>query len=268
MLRTLNNANLYNQIEYRAYKYAGALAKYVSNESSRGNVYVIAHSMGAVVSSEAFRLGAPISKLEVMDGAISGSCFDINTAHYASASAADDPDLSYHSDGTVNGGYRGYFQNLPSGKVVNFYNLQDTALNNWQYCNEISKGGVGYPGDPLVQPAGTGGFYYNASSDDGSYTPNNCVWRYYVNSHSSHYNRYVPDIHESMAFMAFSRSVDLGQEKNIAGPVGHTHDMQNEFFGSSETGHSPGMDRNIQTTGVVPLFQTLMSEAPLTPAGP
>ena len=63
-LRTLVNGVLFDQIEYRAYKYASGLKTYISSKAATGNVYVVAHSLGAVISSEALKRGAPMAKLE------------------------------------------------------------------------------------------------------------------------------------------------------------------------------------------------------------
>ena len=273
-IRTLVNGVLFDQIEYRAYKYASGLKTYIASKAATGNVYVVAHSLGSVISSEALKRGAPMAKLELMDSAVSASCFDTNTNDYNQpVQPVSDPDLSFHTDGTVNGGYRGYFQSLPTGKITSFFNVQDSGVFWWTVNNGTFtggvyagfKGGVGYPGDPIVQPGA--GHYYNPSN--GDYTPLNSVFSYQLlSAHGTVYNRFVPDIHESMALMAFSRSGPLGYEPTITGPVGHNINMQSlTLFGGSEQGHSPQMDENIQHH-VTTFFQTIMTEANLNPTGP
>ncbi len=253
IIRTAANAALFDQIEYRAYKYAGGLKNYITQKAGNGSVYVIAHSLGGVVTSEACKLGAPITKLELMDAAVSASCYDVDTTHYQAATSASDPDLSYHTDGSINGGYRGYFQSLPVGSIVNFYNVKDSGLAAWNINNSnLTKGGTAYPGNPIVQPGG--GFYYNPTTSN--------VWRYlYGGNANPKYNRAVPDLHESMSFMALSRSGPLGFEPNVTGPIGTPINMR-DYFGTEEDGHSPQMDHNIQSSEV-PFFKRIMKEAGL-----
>jgi pimeloyl-ACP methyl ester carboxylesterase len=259
--RTVVNALEFNLIDYRSYKYATGLKAYLASKAGGGNVYVIGHSLGCEITSEALREGAPMTKLVLMDAAVSASCYDTNLSDYVSAASEDDPDLSYHTDGTVNGGYRGYYQSIAAGKIVSFYNVADVGVGAWVYNNSlgITKGGVGYPGDPVTQQGG--GYFYNPSN--GDYSPTSSVFDYFfqnVHDPSTLSLRTVPDLEESMPFMAFSRSGPLGYEYNVGGPIGDKINMQAPaYFGASETGHSPQMDQNIQT-GVIPFFQKIITE--------
>ncbi len=138
----------YDNGEYTAWRSAAPLAAKLADLSSSysGNVYVLAHSMGNVVTGEALRLAAQggstnlVKAYVATEAAVPGEAWDPALAtsaplQYAVGRGPDTPDvylnwmLSDHATTTSR---------------VNFFNTADYALNIWQ-INETLKPDFYFP---------------------------------------------------------------------------------------------------------------------------
>ncbi len=162
----LVNPTNYDQGEWTAWQSAATLQKFLAECGTRyrGNIYVLAHSMGNIVVSEALRLqsqtgGPPLAKVYIASqAAVSAQAYDgsLSTApegpyglpwHYRHPAFGLLGEQSYGPD-TPNV-YPDWFKDLGKssavrsavvGKVINFFNQNDWALSDpiWGF-NQMSK---------------------------------------------------------------------------------------------------------------------------------
>jgi hypothetical protein len=251
---TADNAQDYFEIEYRAFKYGGAVKQYASFLEGPGQGYtvgVMAHSMGNIVSSEALHQGANFEYV-MMDAAVSSRCYDTSASLEFAGVTFNPPDLY------TSGGYGGYFSGL-SG-LINCYNPLDSALtgNNstllgntksWEAANTVLKGQTDLANTSYVFTGGVGvQLQYNGATM----------------AHPQYYYRdvfanTVTNYHESMAMYAETRTQAAGTEQ-IGGAVSANVYMQNYFPNSD--GHSPQFDLDVSDSsgGAMQFYQQVLTE--------
>jgi len=223
----------FDRSEFRAWKSGAALQSYLHLlrlEHPAGRLALVSHSMGNVVTGEALRRGAPADLQIMMQAALPASCYDTR-------SELDDPVL-VSKDGIrptpnfdVDLGYRGLLSHI-NVPTINYYNTEDFALGLW-FANQLTK-----PDNPIGK---------------GSYE--------YINGFTGFYSgkkmlREVIDVHESVAFLARSRSLAVGCEpRTNYAPTGNPMgsftgrlDLNAEPFGFSSAAneHSAEFNRPIQ----------------------
>jgi len=156
----------YDRGEFSAWRSAECLRQFLEDCSVRygGRLYLLAHSMGNIVTGEALRLqwlkhGPALAKVYVASqAAVSAHCYDGSLSDRVGSKYA----LPWYSTlpkfawlGKVNFGpdtpnvYRDWFADLLSsqgrsapvvGKLINFYNQNDWALSDAIWCyNQLSK---------------------------------------------------------------------------------------------------------------------------------
>lgn len=179
----------FDRSEFRAWKSGVALDAYlraVRNSHPGGRLALIAHSMGNIVTGEALRRGAPADLQIMMQAAVSAGCYDTRPE-------LNDPTLLSREgirptpDLAVDFGYRGFLTNV-TVPTINYYNTVDFALGLW-FTNQLTK-----PDNPVGR-----GSYEWIDGVTGFYSGKNLL-------------REVTDIHESLAFLARSRTLAVGQQ--------------------------------------------------------
>jgi pimeloyl-ACP methyl ester carboxylesterase len=141
----ISNRESYDKGDFIAWRSAPALASLLSqlNSQCSDQVYLMGHSMGNVVSGEALRLlgrsGGHINTYVACEAAVQSECYDpamttsfpINYSYLGGNFGPDTPDIFSSWLAPNSAGV---------GKKVNFYNLNDYALNVgvWEF-DQISK---------------------------------------------------------------------------------------------------------------------------------
>jgi hypothetical protein len=230
----------YNLNEYRALKYGPALKNYVASLAQGGRtVNVASHSLGAGVVLSALHAGMSVNNYLIMQGAYSAKSFNVNLPTLQKFQDAENehatPDLANKL------GYGGYLSGV-SGTVVNMLNQFDFALAtgsisvpiyggielNWEANQLISK-----PDDPL----GVGQYYYYPYSEGSvSYTLTGTT-------------RLIYDAHESMAFVARTRTKAVGAMPGVGGIVSQDIDLSEGTiydFKRIRADHSAQFTRRVQ----------------------
>jgi hypothetical protein len=201
----------YDCSEYNSWKSATALENLLVhlNDTSRcaGNVRVMAHSMGNVVTGEALRrLGTNcipgtdqkfVKTYIAMQGAIPAHCYD-RDSHFA-------PFPWNRDDGTWNP-YSYYW----SASSRNYMADLQGAGANWNYCNALDYALDKWIFDQQLKPDGTLSYFWSTSRfpASGFYRVQN-GWAYDLN--------FPNDAHEIFAFGAEPRSFALGASTRVAG---------------------------------------------------
>jgi hypothetical protein len=212
----------YNESEYRAWKSGNALKQFVSGLPYSNAKNICAHSMGNIVVSSALKQGMQVNNYILMQAAVPSCAYNVSQANQQEFvdHAAGDPT----PDGASDLGYRGFLSNV-SGNLVNFYNLEDDALESWGLNNTVFKP------HKFISP--TQFYGYDPSDPEGQ----RCNLVGLLTA------RQVYDPHESMAFVASSRTFPAGRE-STGGSVDGNHDLDSNYsFGND---HSAQWNRTIQ----------------------
>ena len=149
----------FDNSEYQAWQSAnGLLAKLNDlNSTYPGHVYVLAHSMGNVVTSEALRLaqnGQVVNTYVASQAAITAHTYDTNVPNYS----FNYPVYSFApATPNIYGSWFAGNNGVGASRVINFFNVNDFALarGHWQL-------------DQLFKP-------------DGDVLENGIVWNYFYN---------------------------------------------------------------------------------------
>jgi hypothetical protein len=260
----LSGPATYNASEWNAWLYGRAFKNYVNSiKGNYTNFTVAGHSQGNVVVGSAIQEGLTIPNYVLLEAALPTGCYTTNSAYnnytpFINAEASHPtPDLA------TNLGYRGFIS--PSmanvGAYYCFYNPQDFALAtgsvpytfgtvaaNWE-ANQL-----GYKPDNNPDQAGYGGYGYTSG------TP------FFLASGAST-ARTVTEAHESMSFVARSRSKAVGSDPNaplVFGILNATDLNATYGFGSALPDHSGQFLRDYDQ--VYPLYIQLEGIiAPPTP---
>jgi len=240
----LTDPGNYDRSEYKAYLSATGLENLLKTADttygSARNVYIFAHSMGNIVTSEALRLatqagGGPVVNTYVASqGAVEADAYDGSLELKPQVKTSSKFGNDIYSDYTDTGAPRAvptaYFADIgqAAGKIVNFYNESDFATAGLLPIDQRLKPDLGYRYTGIFA-GDTRQFYAPGSSVPLNLS--NAAQRY-----------------QAFAFAARPRSDSLGASPNVGGPF--TKDAQvnlNGFFtnqsdpanfGNAPAGHS------------------------------
>ncbi len=236
----------YNLNEYRALKYGPTLKSYVATLSQGRTVNVASHSLGAGVVLSALKEGMAVNNYLVLQGAFSAKSYDANLPtlqRFQDAEAGKPtPDMAL-----ING-YGGYLANV-QGTLINMFNPDDFALatgtilgveTNWEKNQIDSK-----PDDPV----GVGQYNYVTQQPAGYTGPIPLGGSVYYSIFQAAI-RPVTDPHESMAFIARTRTKAVGALAGVGGVVSQEVQLNNTTynFGATRSDHSAEFTRIIQQT--------------------
>jgi|GEM_PF-6874995 len=238
----------YNRSEFRAWKAGSALADYLKQirlaNPTGTTINVAAHSMGNVLVAEALSQDTPIDNYVMMQAALSSSCWDSREELFVPSLFTREP-LSPTPDMDNLGGYRGYLSRVRGVNVMNFYNEQDFALRTGA---DITGGqqpvGLWEANNMFFKPQAVQGLFINRlyRFDEGfpgiyrvfGEFP---IWTFRL-------QRELKDQHESMAFLARSRTRAAGGEPRT-GFVGNQAIPGQQIQGRVDLFARYGMDDNI-----------------------
>ena len=223
----------YNESEYRAWKCGTALKQFVASLPYHEAMNVCAHSMGNIVVSSGLKQGMQVNNYLLMQAAVPSGCYNINQPDHQPFvdHGVGDP----NPDGASDLGYRGFLEGI-SGNLANFYNFQDDALEAWDINNTVFK-----PNRSIT------------ASQSYGYEPTNTEGRRCALIGPLAF-RLVLDAHESMAFVASSRTITAGREET-GGVVDSDHSLDAYDFGDE---HSAQWNRRIQQ--LVPFYNRMLDE--------
>ena len=241
----------YNMNEYVALKYGPGLKKYQATLPQGYQVNVISHSLGNGVVGSALKSGMAVHNYIMMQAAFSAKAYN---ASLASAQRFQDAEVQRPTpDLAADRGYGGYFAGVQAN-VINMFNEVDFALatgtvvgfeTNWE------KNQIDYKPD---DPPGIGQYYYGTYSQGSvSYTFDGTT-------------RLVNDIHESLAFVARTRTKAVGALAGVGGAVSQEVNIGEGTpynFSRSRSDHSAQFNRNIQQTH--PFYQRVFDALGVTP---
>lgn len=235
----------YNLNEYRALKYGPALKNYVSTLSQGRTVNVASHSLGAAVMISALKQGMVVNNYLVLQGAFSAKSYDVSLPALQRFQDAETgkptPDMA------LDLGYGGYLANV-QGTLINMFNPFDFALatgttvgveTNWEINQVDSK-----PDDPV----GVGQYSYFSGLPVGYTGPIPLGGSVYYSIFQAAI-RAVTDPHESMAFVARTRTKAVGALTGVGGAISQEINLGEGTvydFGRSRPDHSAEFTRNIQ----------------------
>lgn len=250
LITDVDQKDNYDRSEYQAWRSGQGLLNKLNDLNAQypGHVYMLAHSMGNIVASEALRL--------------SGSTQVVNT--YIASQAAlpahtydpTVPNYSFVYIGTIYACLTAHTPNIygnwfagnsggGAGQIVNFFNANDYALQRsaWQ-LDQLMK-----PDQNVAQSNGIWTFAYNGSTSDPA--PWNYFSKFYISGGVT--NTVTFDIvntltnrYEVMAFAAQSwttalgatpgvgsvkRNVDLTSQDNKIWPFDTNPNFQNDPYG-------------------------------------
>jgi pimeloyl-ACP methyl ester carboxylesterase len=212
----------YNESEYRAWKCGGALKQFVESLPYQTAMNICAHSMGNIVVGSALKQGMTVNNYILMQTAVSSGCYNVNQSDHPPF--VDDAYGDPSPDGSSDLGYRGFLDNI-TGNIVNFYNFNDDALEAWDINNTLYK--------PNRLITATQSYGFEPSYEVGQ----RCTLVGLLTA------RLVLDPHESMAFVASSRTLVAGREQT-AGAIDSDVDLNATYdFGNQ---HSPQWQWRIQ----------------------
>lgn len=254
----------YNPSEHRAWKAGVALDDYLRDLRDRlpdgYSLNLCAHSMGNVVAGEALRLGAPAENYVMMQAAISASCYDSRDELFVADFLAAE-EKTPTPDEAAQFGYRGYLTGVEAN-IVNFYNEQDFALRTGKFgARNVSWAAKDVSWDAnneSQKPVELRGSEQYAYFDEkpGIYRVKK--------KKPSVLLRQLTDIHESLAFLARSRTHAAGAEHRTGfdgdkslGVIGSRINLELTFgFTRDRSEHSAQFNRSIQQQ-MVPFYREL-----------
>jgi uncharacterized membrane protein len=251
----LNGFLTFDESEYRAWKSGAALEGFLRTlrpPNTPGRLTVVAHSMGNIVTGEAFRRGAPAHLQIMMQAAVSAGCYDARTdlddaQLIANEQEGSTPDLA------VNLGYRNYLAAV-SVPTINFFNTEDYALQTGK-AGGLQVNWFSHQSDKPHDPRGRG-HYANTGGVPGFYVGKKLL-------------REVQDSHESMAFIARSRTKPVGTQPQTnhtvnGAPLGNfvgRRNLQQDFgFTNQANEHSAQFNRPIQRQ-LIPFYLAIAETA-------
>jgi hypothetical protein len=278
----------FSDSEFMAWKCGSSLKSYIEGSvpgASLPSDYtkcLAAHSLGNVVAGSALKQGLVPDRYFVMQGAIPSGCYDTSDtvngfANPASASSAFDavPSIvvlrSMFSGGETgkstpdndspDWGYRGSLVGASAGKVVNFCNPRDFALTTGAFFNEDTNWlawQFSYkPRDRTISGDINFEYRYTPTAIEGQRLK---LYRYTDSAHDTvSAERLLADAHESMGFLARTRSLPIGADTQAGGIVDTTVNLQATYgFTDSRGDHSGQFMRTIHS--VSPFYKRIVQE--------
>jgi hypothetical protein len=226
----------YNMNEYVALKYGPALKKYRATLPQSQQVHVIAHSLGNGVVGSALKSGMAVNNYLMMQAAFSAKAYNGGLPAEGRFGVADAQEPT--PDSFAEKGYAGYLHGVQAN-IINMFNVSDFALAtgtagpfkaNWE-ANQLD-----YKPD---DPPGVGRYSYDPQTQGSvAYT-------------LSEITRKVGDPHESMAFIARTRTKAVGALPGVGGVVSWEVNLGEGTrfnFSRDRSDHSAQFNRNIQQT--------------------
>lgn len=269
----------FSDSEFMAWKCGAALKSYVEGNVSGASLpsgytaKVAAHSLGNVVVGSALADGLSLDNYLMMQAAIPSGCFNTSDAvngfaHPGSESSAFDAVPGIFALKTTFGqqentdpspdytnpdlGYRGYIQNPDVLVITNFCNPSDFALTTGSFMffgtNWITWQLSYKPRQRTLSGSGEINFEY-AYFSTAAAGERLKLTRFTDSNHDTvDAERFVGDVHESMAQIARTRSLPAGADRQVGGPVSVTVNLDTEHgFTDSRSDHSGQFRRPIQT---------------------
>ena len=228
--------------EFFGFKYGSSLQGHLGELKDRLSGYTInvtAHSAGNIIVGEALKQGATIDHYVLMQAAVAASSYDPNAPVDDGLDKQENTHPTY--DPAQQMDYRGYLQNV-QGNLVNFYNPEDGALEkgfrlgfdkafkkvSWKIFQLEFK-----PFDPEEKKV--------------QYTYDKKLGVPILELPGKPKSRDVTNIHESMSFVARSRTKAVGAEGGTGGSIDSVVNLKATFnFGDTREEHSAQFNRNIQ----------------------
>jgi len=247
----------FNRSEHIALDAGAGTASYFTNLAQRYSnsvISVCSHSQGADVVGSALRQlaatdNAPIRNYVIMQGAFTAQSYDASVTNdwalQLMQSVVPTPD-TYLS-------YFGSISNAVQGTIVNFFNPQDFALGLW-YNDQL-----------LFIPQTNGTMRYNITlkpdvvwgyQTDGTYS---WLTNNFPVQLASTTPRAVTNSIELMPFVARPRSLSVGQQTGVHGPVNSEVNLLSQFgFTGAFYDHSGEFNHQIQDLQAYPYYGELL----------
>jgi hypothetical protein len=196
----------FDNSEFTAWQSATGLLNKLNalNSEYPDKVYILAHSMGNIVTGEALRLAGTnrvVNTYAALQGAIASHTYDSSTTTRTLDSSGINFDsgtpnryANYYTNGAVS-----YLKNSAgAGVYVNFYNTNDYALGPllWQFNQDLKPDdGISFPG-------------YHYSSSSGFYR---------INGSITTYLNFPTNTYEIFAYCDEARCYAIGAQANVGG---------------------------------------------------
>jgi hypothetical protein len=142
----------YNRSEYRSWLCGPALSQFVNGLPYPGSRYVLAHSMGNVISGKALQAGMNVNRYAMCNAAMAAMSYDGSITN-APLNATSTPDTD-SDPATVAFGLKNRFNDSLTDRI-NYYLPNDDALQTWIVNQQINKpDGIfdAYHYDPFETP--------------------------------------------------------------------------------------------------------------------
>jgi pimeloyl-ACP methyl ester carboxylesterase len=198
----------FDNSELTAWRSAAGLLNKLNdlNTEYPGNVYVIAHSMGNIVTGEALRLAVTnqvVNTYVAMQGAVAAHAYDPTTTTRALVTilgiSEDSGTPNRYAEYYTNGASCYFNSSTGAATYVNFYNTNDYALGAslWQFNQNLKPdgGSLPYPG-----------YFYDSSSGF-----------YRINGSTTTYLNFPTNTYEIFAYGDEARCYALGAQQNVGG---------------------------------------------------
>jgi len=292
-LDTEEGPDIFNDGEFRAWSYGpsliGAVGTIRGQIGQDATISVAGHSLGNAVVGSALQQGLVVDNYVLLEAAVSMSCF-----HAPPADPLNDPLQPFFLESLVNKdaekptpnyytelGYRGFLRDIRSGvrdNLKSYHNLDDFWLATGETSTGLNVDWVTSQSD--WKPAGL--ILNDIVKYQYAYSPNRTdPSRIRVQTIYGAI-RPVEDTHESMAYVARSRTRAIGAEHpstdpepgNPAPPNGTSLDLKTVYeFGRPRYDHSGQFQRNIQqmysgsngTPFGTPFYKQLMLDLRVAP---
>jgi hypothetical protein len=249
----------FNSSEYLAWKYAGLFKSFIQTRTG-GNVHIAAHSQGNILVSEALRLGLTAKTYVLMQAAAPSVSYRLDAAANDDLVARENVQRTFDANQqqAIDAGYRGWFLGIGrnAGRVVNFFNPRDYALNLWfsnQGLNKIAQyvplfgSYFGYTFIP-EKALGEKHSVLRITPYPGTLPP------------SVKFVRTVTDPYEVMSFIARPTTLAAGATAGLAGSeIAAEVNLAADFqFGDDRHEHSGQFNYPVQR--VLPFYNRLLQE--------
>ena len=244
--------NSYNFSEHRALVYGASLKAHIESIRPEARNRILCHSMGGMVVASALRQGIQPSRTLYFQSATPAGMFDLNPnldqQELLRAEALAPTQLKTPDPYFPHGGYRGFLIGA-TGEAINYYNTEDFALQTGSFAfNTIDANWIkNQTQKPHLPDANFGRGYLWIRM-----LPTSSLFQGYLGIRASAIKllRPVTDPHETLAFIARSRSKALGAEPATAGVFSAEDQVDLVKFGLNRTrsDHSGQFNKSCQET--------------------
>jgi hypothetical protein len=186
----------YNRSEYRSWLCGPALAQFVNGLPYEGSRYLIAHSMGNVISGKALQAGMSVNRYVMCNAAMAAMSYDPSITNLP-LSASSTPDTDSDPATAAFGLKNRFNDNLTTR--INYYLPKDEALASWVANQALNK---------------PEWFTFSSYYYDPSDTPGNKIYYGALPA-----RRNVTSLAEAMGHVVKSRSDAVGAVGNTNGSI-------------------------------------------------